>query len=145
MANWTLKSQPFGPNRAPVLVGTSSTDGSTPIPVAVNPATGALILSVSNALVSAPLVGQAKIASTGTAVQLNGGTSQPLTNGVIITALSGNAATIEIGGSGVTNTSNGTGNGYILAAGASISFAAADTSDIWINGSSGDIVSWAGS
>lgn len=115
---------------------------------------GNLLTSTSNALdvnlkgnplVTSPLVGQSKIASSGTAVNLNGGTTQPLTNGIIITAPSGNTAPIAVGGSGVNNTSGGTGNGYQLAAGASISFAIANTNDIWINGTSGDYVSWAGS
>lgn len=192
MANWTPKPQPFGANRAPTLVGTSSVDGVTPVPVAVNPATGALATSGSggsgggtsstygatfpttgtavgasdgtnmqpllvdgsgylevdlkvNPLVTAPLVGQSKIATTGTAVQLNGGTSQALTNGIIITAATGNAAVISIGGSGVNNTTGGTGNGYLLAAGASISFAITNTNDIYINGTAADYVSWAGS
>lgn len=99
----------------------------------------------SNPLVSGGLVGQAKIAVTSTAVRLNGGTSQPLTNGIIISAPSGNVAPILIGGSGVTNTADGTGNGYVLAPGASISFAVNNTNVLYINGSSGDYVSWAGS
>jgi hypothetical protein len=99
----------------------------------------------ANPLVAAPLVGQSKIAVSGTAVNLNGGTSQPLTNGIIITAPAGNVAPIAIGGSGVNNTSGGTGNGYQLASGASVSFAVTNTNDIWINGTNNDYVSWAGS
>ena len=101
-----------------------------------------LVNSNAGVLSPAPLNGQAKIASTGVAVQLP---ANPLLNGVIVTALSTNSATIEIGTSGVTNTVDGTGNGYILAAGASISWAVTDVSDLWINGTSGDIVSFAGS
>ncbi len=93
-------------------------------------------------LSTAPLNGQAKIAITATAVQLP---SNVLLNGVIITALSTNAASIEIGTSGVTNTTDGTGNGYILAAGTSISFAVTNTNVLYINGTSGDIISFAGS
>jgi hypothetical protein len=96
-------------------------------------------------LVNAPLVGQAKIAVTGTAVQLNAGTTQALTNGLIISAPAGNVAPIAVGGSNVTNTANGSGNGYLIAPGASVSFAMANTNQIWINGTSGDYVSWAGS
>lgn len=47
MPNWTLKPQPFGPNRSPALFGTSSVDGVTPVPVAVDPATGAFIIEGS--------------------------------------------------------------------------------------------------
>lgn len=43
MSNWTTKPQPFGANRSPALFGTSSLDGMTMVPVAVDPATGALI------------------------------------------------------------------------------------------------------
>lgn len=99
----------------------------------------------ANPLVSSPLVGQSKVAVTGTAVRLNGGTSQPLTNGIIISAPAGNTGPISIGTSSVNNTQDGTGNGYLLAAGASISFAVNNTNDIYINGLSGDYVSWAGS
>lgn len=102
-----------------------------------------VVLNANTGILSTvPLNGQAKIASTGVAIQLG---SNVLLNGVIITALSTNAATIEIGGSGVTNTTDGTGNGYILAAGASVSFAVTNTNVLWINGTSGDIVSFAGS
>jgi hypothetical protein len=95
-----------------------------------------------NLLVSAPLNGQAKIAVTSTAVQLP---SNILSNGVILTAKSTNAAPIVVGGSGVANTVDGTGNGYILAAGASVSWAVSNTNALYINGTSGDIVSFAGS
>lgn len=43
MANWTTKKQPFGANHVPLLEGLSSTDGITPVPVAVDPATGAIL------------------------------------------------------------------------------------------------------
>src|ERR1700753_2592945 len=45
MANWTVKSQPFGANRAPLLTGLSALDGLTPVPVAVDPTTGSLLTS----------------------------------------------------------------------------------------------------
>jgi len=83
--------------------------------------------------------GQAKIAVTGTAVQLG---SNTLENGVIITALSTNTGIIKIGGSGVTNVSDGTGNSYLLEAGASISVAVTNTNVLYINGTAGDIISF---
>jgi hypothetical protein len=95
---------------------------------------------LSNPLTSG-IFGQSKIAVTGTAVQLG---SNTLTNGVIITALSTNTAAITIGGASVTNTINGTGNGYILEAGASVSIAATNTNVLYINGTSGDIISFIG-
>lgn len=103
---------------------------------------GAYVNLKANPLVTSPLVGQAKIAVTGTAVQL---ASHSLTNGVIITAKSTNAAPITIGISTVTNTVDGTGSGYILEAGAAVSFAVSNTNDLYINGTAGDIVSFAGS
>lgn len=96
-----------------------------------------------NGLTDTPVFGQAKIAVTSTAVQL---TSQALSNGIIITAKSTNAANIVIGSSSsVTTTSDGTGNGYILAAGATVSAAILNPNLLYINGTSGDIVSWIGS
>lgn len=99
----------------------------------------------ANPLVSAPLVGQAIIAVSGTAVRLNGGTTQPLTNGIIISAPAGNVAPVSIGTSSVNDTADGTGNGYLLAPGASISFAVNNTNVIYINGQQDDYISWAGS
>ena len=89
-----------------------------------------------------PFVSQAKISVTGTRVQLG---SNVLSNGVIITALSTNTAKMTVGGSAVTNTVDGTGNGYILEAGSSSSFAVSNTNALYINGTAGDIVSYAGS
>ncbi len=89
-----------------------------------------------------PITGQAIIASTGTAVQLSSGI---LTNGVIITAFSENSAPITIGGATVTNTANGSGNGYILEAGASVSMAVDNTNRVYINGTAGDFISYCGS
>jgi hypothetical protein len=103
------------------------------------------VMLTAGSLVSSPSVGQAVIASTGTAVQLNGGTSQTLTNGIVVSAANTNVAPISIGNSGVNNTANGSGNGYLLTPGASISFAAANTNELYINGTAGDFVSWAGS
>ena len=89
-----------------------------------------------------PVSGQAKIAATNTRVQLP---SFALSTGVILTAKGTNAADILIGGSTVTNTEDGTGNGAILAPGASISAAIANTASLFINGTIGDIVSFLGS
>ena len=88
------------------------------------------------------ITGQKKITSTGVAVNLP---SNALKNGVIITAKSSNTADILIGMSNVSTTADGTGNGYILEAGSSVSYAVTDTATIWINGNGGDIVSFSGS
>lgn len=105
---------------------------SNPLPTSVD----------ANALASQPIVGQVTIATTATEVQLP---SHALTNGVIITAKSSNTNSITIGGSGVTNIIDGTGNGYILEAGSSISFAVTNTDVLYINGTAGDLISFAGS
>ena len=96
----------------------------------------------ANPLATAPLVGQATIAVTSTAVQLG---DNALTNGVIIIAKSDNSAAITIGGSGVNDTIDGTGNGAILEAGMMASFAVDNTNRLYINGTAGDIVSFVGS
>jgi hypothetical protein len=94
------------------------------------------------ALLGFNISGQTKITSTGVAVQLQ---SNKLLNGVILTALSTNSAPLVLGGASVSNTIDGTGNGFILEAGAGVSFAVTNTNTIYINGSIGDVVSFAGS
>lgn len=91
---------------------------------------------------TAPVAGQLVIAVTGTRIQLP---SAALSNGVILSANSANTAALTIGSSTVTNTVNGSGNGVILGAGASISTAVDNTNRIYCNGTSGDILSWLGS
>lgn len=84
--------------------------------------------------------GQKAVAVTGTAIKLSD--VNGLTNGAIVKADSANAAPIVIGGSSITNTVDGTGNGFVLVAGESISVPVADLSNIFINGTSGDHVYW---
>lgn len=84
--------------------------------------------------------GQAKIASSGTAQQLPLHSS---VNGFILTAKSTNTNPIVVGDASVTNTVDGTGNGYILEPGASVSTAKLALKDIYIIGSSGDVISFA--
>lgn len=92
----------------------------------------------------APLTGQAIIVSDGTAVPL-AASSVPLFNGVIVSAKSTNVNPILVGGSGVDNVSDGTGNGAIIDPGSATSFAVQDVSSLFINGSAGDIASYSGS
>jgi hypothetical protein len=42
--SWPTGYQPFGPNRHPLLTGLNATTGLGAIPVAVDPATGAIIV-----------------------------------------------------------------------------------------------------
>lgn len=127
----------------------SGTFWQTTQPVSISTVTGGLgtssLTPVYDSIVipSAFKTGQAKVAVTGTAVQLG---SNTLTQGVLISALSTNTASITIGtSSSVTNTIDGTGNGAILPAGSTKSIAATNTNLIWINGTAGDIISFIGS
>lgn len=104
-------------------------------------ASSASTLRVQQALPTAIISFQAKIAVTGTAVQL---ASNALVIGVSCFAKGANAASIEIGPSGVTNTVDGTGNGDIIPAGAARSFAVSNSNALYINGTAGDIVSCSG-
>lgn len=90
---------------------------------------------------SAITSGQAKVAVTNTAVCLS---AAALVNGLVIKALAANAAAITIGGTGVNSTTDGTGNGYVLAPGEAMSFAVDNASRVCINGASGAGVSYAG-
>lgn len=90
----------------------------------------------------APVVGQKAIAVTGTAVALAASATPLPTASVLVYALTGNAAAITVGGSGVTNTVDGSGNGYILEAGQSIVIMADDLADVYVNGTAGDIVAF---
>lgn len=127
------------------IQGVSSADDSTALNVQIDPITQEVLVKASIGsipLVSTAIVGQTKVAVTGTAVQLP---SNALTNGVIITAYSTNATPIVIGGLGVTNTITGAGNGYILEAGGSVSAAITNTNVLYINGTANDFVSFIGS
>jgi len=118
--------------------GTATIANSTPVNIASDQT-----VPTSVTIPSAFKTGQSKIAVTGTAVQLG---SNTLTQGVLITALSTNAASITIGtSSSLTNVVDGTGNGAILTAGSTKSIAATNTNLIWINGTAGDIISFIGS
>lgn len=114
-------------------------DSGSGTPVLVTPATplptsGASTLGI-------PLAGQTTIATTNTAVVLGTGA---LKNGVIIKANISNIASILVGGSTVTTANNGMGNGYPLAPGEGISFAVANLNQIYITGTAGDFVAYAG-
>src|ERR1035437_1018444 len=90
---------------------------------------GTFAVQATPVLIASVIVGQKKL--TASAVQLG---SNALTNGVIFSALSTNVGNIFIGGSGVTTTADGTGNGYILEPGTSISFAATNTNLYYVIG-----------
>jgi hypothetical protein len=86
--------------------------------------------------------GQAKIAITNTAVQLP---ANVLFNGLTVKSKAGNnAAGVLIGSAGVTNATDGTGAGYLLAPGESVSLNIPNSNLVFINGTAGDVVSFAG-
>jgi hypothetical protein len=93
--------------------------------------------------INAPLMGQVKIAVTGTAVPLSA-TSAPLVGGSVqIRAKTGNnVAHGTVGDSTVTNTVDGTGNGYILEAGDIVVAIASDLADVYVNGTANDVFSY---
>lgn len=67
-------------------------------------------------------------------------TTQALKTGVLIRAKSTNAGPVFVGAAGVTTTNDGTGNGFALAAGESVSIPANTTAGIFIIGTLNDIV-----
>ncbi len=138
MANWTIEEQPFGVNHAPLLTGLAY-DNSGPVPVAVDPATGALLTTATINPVVLPTVlvsGQQTV--TGSAAAL---TSGALSEGVVLEALSSNTVSIFVGKSGVT-----TSTGYELQPGASIGIAVSNMDKIFVVcGSTSPVVTWVGS
>jgi len=67
-------------------------------------------------------------------------TAQALTNGISIQAKSTNTGKVFVGGSGVTATDDGTGNGFALPAGASISLPVSNANAVYIIGTLNDVV-----
>lgn len=89
MSIWTTEPAPFSQNHTPLLIGLSSSDGTTPVPVAVDPATGKLSTSAS-------------VSISGSAIPIAGATT------AIVTAIvdaSGNQITSFNGGSVTQGTS----------------------------------------
>lgn len=67
-------------------------------------------------------------------------TTQALSNGVLIRAKSTNAGPVFVGGAGVTTTNDGTGNGFALGPGESVSVPVSTTAGIFVIGTANDIV-----
>jgi hypothetical protein len=92
--------------------------------------------------------GQAVIASTGVAVNL--GNHGGLINGILLKACNGpspehtNVNAIYYGGSSVTTTGNGVGNGDSIGPGERTSIAVNNSNAVWINGTAGDCVTYSG-
>jgi hypothetical protein len=87
---------------------------------------------------------QGKIAATGTAQELPANALQ--NNTLTIAAKSGNTAAIVIINSSTASTAtDGTGAGYILAAGTSVSIDITNTNALWVAGTANDVYSGIGS
>jgi len=91
---------------------------------------------------NSPIVGQVVIAVTGTAVVLSSVEIELPTRSILVAALSTNTAAMTVGGSAITNTIDGSGNGFILEAGQSVPIFTTDLSDIYVNGTAGDIATF---
>lgn len=84
---------------------------------------------------SAPYAGQQVVTASAVALA-----TQALSNGVTIKAKTTNAGKVFVGGSGVTATDDGTGNGFALNPGDAISLPVSTTDGVFIIGTLNDIV-----
>lgn len=134
-------SVPRDANRVPGLFGVSSANGTTPLPIEVDPSSGGILVYIvpggGGSLPTTPKYGQTTISVTNTAVQLP---SKTLTVGVIVQALAGNVNNVVIGDSAVTAA-----NGFQLQPGQATSAALANVNDLYVNGTAGDGVCFIGS
>lgn len=80
---------------------------------------------------------QVRIVATGTPVQFPAG---DYLNGLVIKARATNAGDVVVGRAGVVVAVDGAGNGYPISKGEAISYALSQSSDLWLNGTAGDIV-----
>lgn len=100
------------------------------------PGTTNLVQTPTPAAVTA---GQYKI--TASAVSIG---SQALVNGVVLKAKNTNVGAIWVGPTGVTTTDDGTGNGFRLNPGDTLSLAVANVSAIFAIGTANDVLYWTG-
>lgn len=84
---------------------------------------------------TSPYVDQQVVTATAAALA-----TQALSNGVTIKAKSTNAGSVFVGGSGVTATNDGSGNGFALLPGEAISLPVSTTAGVFIIGTANDIV-----
>lgn len=99
--------------------------------VQVDPATGNAVTPGTGPM-SAPYTAQQKVTSGAVALA-----ARALKNGLVITAATTNTGTIVVGPAGVTAAIDGTGIGYPLVPGQSISTACSDASQVYIIGATG--------
>lgn len=135
-------SVPRDANRVPFLVAASVADGVTPVTLEADPVTHQLQVSSSGggggSTTNANIYTGQQTSNT-SAVQLTA-SSQTLTNGVILQALSTNTASIFVGANGV-----GVGTGFELQAGQATSVAANNMNLVYVIGSNNtDKICWIG-
>ena len=132
---WPSGNQPFGPNNVPLLTGLSSVDAHTPVPVAVDPNTGEVLVSAAGTISpTAILSGKKTVTTAGTPVNIASNQCQAVT----IKALIANTGTIYVGPSSVTSA-----NGHQLDPGESVSFDIANTNAVWLDAAvNGEGVTW---
>lgn len=128
-------------NRIPVILATSNDGNEEPRRVLVDATTGRVLVTATGTVAgevgSATVNGQKTIATTGTAVALASATT--IKNGVIVQALSANAASVYVGNASVT-----TANGFELQPGQATSIAINDLASVFINGTAADGVCFIG-
>lgn len=66
--------------------------------------------------------------------------SQALINGVVIRAKSSNVGSVFVGGSTVTATDDGSGNGFAVPPGATLSLPVGNANAVYVIGTAGDII-----
>lgn len=90
----------------------------------------ASILSAVGGALAAFYPGQKAVTGSAAAIAA----SQALSNGVVVTARLENTGSVWVGGSGVTVTDNGTGNGYRLSPGQSVAIAVNNLASVYVIG-----------
>jgi hypothetical protein len=103
--------------------------------------TGNLVQVNNPSAPASPIVGQIKIAVTGTAVQFP---DHELSEGVVTVYNHGDNVVV-IGGSDVENTADGSGNGFAIPAGELRVFSVSELSALYVNGTNPDWISYAAS
>lgn len=142
----TRYSAPTDANRRPVLLGVSTADGITPLPLEVDPITGGLLVDTEVTVGSVTVIGTNANLYTGqvtvntSQVQVSS-SSHALTNGIILKAPSTNAANIFVGLTGVT-----TSTGDMLEPGDARGYAVNNTNLLYIISatSNTDLITYSG-
>lgn len=118
------------------------TDGVALAFVLVDPTTGLPIASGANPNANPATIYSDQQAVTASAVAL---TTQAFVNGFVLKAKSTNTGNVFVGGSDVNTTDDGSGNGYRLLPGESISYGVSTTAGVFIIGTASDVVYVTGS